>query len=61
MVSTARSSGVKATGCLKAAIQAPIVRPATTSGTKAQERRPKRRASGQVTGKRLRYSSGDGR
>ena len=50
VVSTERSSGVKATGCAKAAIQAPIVRPATISGRNAQDWRPKRWASGQVAG-----------
>ncbi|RPK62478.1 hypothetical protein EES43_13740 [Streptomyces sp. ADI96-02] len=48
--STARSSGENPTGCRKPAIQAPITRPEETSGRKAQDRRPKRRASGQVVG-----------
>lgn len=61
VVSTERSSGENDTGCRNPAIQAPIVRPDTISGRKAQERRPKRLASGQVAGKRRWYSSGDGR
>ncbi len=52
VVSTDRSSGEKDTGCLNAAIQAPMVRPATISGRKAQEARPKCWASGQVAGNR---------
>ncbi|SCE55877.1 hypothetical protein GA0115253_1070219 [Streptomyces sp. Termitarium-T10T-6] len=48
--STARSSGENPTGCWNPAIQAPIVRPDETSGRKAQDCRPKRRASGQVAG-----------
>lgn len=52
VVRTDRSSGEKDAGCLNAAIQAPMVRPATISGRKAQETRSKRRASGQAAGKR---------
>ncbi len=50
VVSTERSSGVKATGVPKAAIQAPTVRPALTRGRKAQDARWKAAASGQVAG-----------
>lgn len=50
VVRTERSSGVKVTGYVKAAIHAPMVRPATVSGRNAQDWRPKCWASGQEAG-----------
>ena len=50
VVRTERSSGVKETGYVKAAIQAPMVLPATVRGRNAQDCRPKCCASGQEAG-----------
>jgi hypothetical protein len=61
VVSTERSSGENVTGCAKPAIHAPMVRPATISGRKAQERRLSGRIRCQAAGNRPRYSSGEGR
>lgn len=54
VVSTDRSSGVNPTRYVKAAIHAPIVRPATISGRNAHDSRRKRCASGHVAGYRSR-------